>query len=88
MRYLQPILAGLIAANLVGGLYPLRCQRRSRLPGAPPTVGQPIFPTGISEETSVFFGRYCYIWQELPDTQVIQYEGDFSLDRANDIWRR
>jgi hypothetical protein len=80
MRHLQPILTGLIAATLAGGLYPSACQAQELPPPAPPTVGQPILPTGISEENVEVFGRYCYIWQELPETQVIQYEGDFSMD--------
>jgi hypothetical protein len=94
MRHLKPILAGLLAAHLLCALSPSRCLAQELPAPAAPTVGPAILPSGISEEKVEIFGRYCYIWQELPDTQVIQYEGDFSLDMgqrhisANDavIW--
>lgn len=39
-----------------------------------------MLPTGISEDGVEMFGRFCYIWQEGSDTQIVQYEGQFSLD--------
>jgi hypothetical protein len=80
MRHLKPILAGLFAAQVLCGFTPSPCPAQELPAPAAPTVGPALLPSGISEEGVEIFGRYCYIWQELPDTQVIQYEGDFSLD--------
>lgn len=80
MRYLKPILAGLLAAQVLCGVTPSRCPAQELPPPAAPTAGQALLPSGISEEGVEIFGRYCYIWQEPPDAQVVQYEGDFSLD--------
>ncbi len=80
MRYLKPILAGLLAAQGLCVLWPARCAAQELPPPAAPTAGPAFLPSGISEQNVELFGRHCYIWQEPPDTQVIQYEGDFSLD--------
>ncbi len=80
MTHLKQILAGLLAAHVLCGLYSSRCLAQELPAPAAPTIGQAILPSGISEENVEIFGRYAYIWQEPPDTQVIQYEGDFSLD--------
>lgn len=94
MRHAKSILAGLLAAPLLCGFLPSRCPAQVLSAPAAPTAGPAILPSGISEEGVEIFGRYCYIWQSPPDTQIIQYEGDFSLDMgqrrvsANDavIW--
>lgn len=80
MRHGHPICTGLLAALLYGGLLPTFAAAQYLPSPAPPSVGQALLPSGISEEPVEMFGRFCYVWQEPSDVQVVQYEGDFALD--------
>jgi len=79
MNHRRQILAFLIAVQVCGAAAVRRCAAQAPVRPIPAERSQAILPTGISDEDVELFGRFCYLWREPPDTEVVQYVGEFAL---------